>query len=110
MVDFNKRYSYSFPTAIRFGAGVIDELPAYLKDKKLGRPLLVTDGLVAELDFFKKIGEELKKGGMAVEVYRDMHKNPVKSDVLNGADLYHATNRDCIVGLSLIHISEPTRR
>ena len=48
-------YSYSFPTNIRFGPGVIKELPAYLKEQNLLSPLIVTDPNVAELDFFKEI-------------------------------------------------------
>lgn len=99
MFDFNQRYSYSFPTSIRFGAGVIDELPAYIKKQNLMYPLLVTDNIVAELDFFKKIVENLGQKKISVEVYSEMHKNPVKSDVLKGGDQYHATKRDCIVGI-----------
>ena len=28
-----------------------------------------------------------------------MHKNPIKSDVLHGGDMYHKTKRDCIIGI-----------
>ena len=50
-----KRYSYSFPTNIRFGPGVIDELGDHLKDNGLSKLLVVTDTNVLQLDFFKKI-------------------------------------------------------
>ena len=43
---------FNFPTTIRFGAGVISELPDYLKTNGLKRPLVVTDPNVAQLDFF----------------------------------------------------------
>lgn len=99
MPDFENRYSYSFPTSIRFGPGVIDELPAYLKNNQLNRSLLVTDGLIAKLDFFKNIVNNLEQAGISVEIFSDMHKNPVKSDVLKGGDAYHGADRDCIVGL-----------
>src|SRR5690554_1002178 len=99
MTNFNNRFSYNFPTAIRFGAGVIDELPTYLAQHELSRPLLVTDGLVAQLPFFGKIKKDLSQQGISVEVFSDMHKNPVKSDVLKGGDRYHASDRDCIIGL-----------
>jgi alcohol dehydrogenase class IV len=32
-------------------------------------------------------------------VFRDIHKNPVKSDVLKGGDVYDGTGRDCIIGI-----------
>lgn len=99
MTNFNNRFSYNFPTAIRFGAGVIDELPAYLAQHQLSRPLLVTDGLVAQLPFFNKIKKDLSQQGISVEVFSDMHKNPVKSDVLKGGDVYQASSRDCIIGI-----------
>ena len=99
MPNFNNRLTYNFPTAIRFGAGVIDELPAYLTEHQLSRPLLVSDGMVAQLPFFSQIKNGLNYKGISVEVFSDMHKNPVKSDVLKGGDLYHATSRDCIIGI-----------
>ncbi|HEV3250288.1 MAG TPA: iron-containing alcohol dehydrogenase, partial [Puia sp.] len=34
-----------------------------------------------------------------VEIFSDIHKNPVKSDVLKGGDVYKTTKRDCIIGL-----------
>lgn len=98
-MDIHKIYGFNFPTPIRFGAGAVKELPAYLKTHELHRPLLVTDPVVAELPFFKDILKDLVQNGMDVEVYKDMHKNPVKSDVIHGGEIYHATKRDSIIGL-----------
>ena len=99
MIDIEKTYSYNFPTAIRFGAGVVKELGPYLKDQGLRTPLLVTDPNVAELSFFKKIKKSLETAGLKAEVYKEMHKNPVKSDVEQGGERYHTTKRDSIVGV-----------
>ena len=99
MLDIHKTYQYNFPTTIRFGAGVIQELAPYLKGQGLKRPLLVTDATVADLPFFREIMNALEKNGLKVEVYKDMHKNPVESDVLHGGDTYHQTHRDSIVGI-----------
>ena len=51
----NTILQYNFPTTIRFGAGAIEELGDYLKQNNLNAPLIVTDPIIAELDFFKKI-------------------------------------------------------
>ncbi|MBT4826685.1 MAG: iron-containing alcohol dehydrogenase [Flavobacteriaceae bacterium] len=99
MLDINQVYSFNFPTAIRFGAGVIKELGSYLKDNNLSSPLLVTDPNVAELKFFKEIQKDLEQLGLNSEVYKEMHKNPIKSDVLHGGDMYDKTKRDCIIGI-----------
>ncbi len=98
-MTFDRIYQYNFPTTIRFGAGASKELPDYLAQQKLTRPLIVTDPVVAQLDFFKSIIQDLKRRGLAVEIFLDIHKNPVKSDVYNGTDVYDQTGSDVIVGI-----------
>ncbi len=98
-MNFNTITQFNFPTPIRFGAGAIKELPAYLKTHQLKQPLLVTDPLVAQLPFFEEIVKDLEAHGYSVEVFYEISKNPIKSDVLKGGDYYHATKRDCIVGI-----------
>jgi alcohol dehydrogenase class IV len=99
MPSFDKVYQFNFPTTIRFGAGAIQELPGYLATNNLLRPLIVTDKTVAGLSFFKKITDDLEAKKISVEVFADIHKNPVKSDVYKGAEAYDATQRDSIVGI-----------
>ncbi len=95
----DQQYTFTFPTTIRFGLGVIKELSAYLKDSGKQRPLVVTDPVIAELDFFKSIMNDLDKAGMHAAVFSDIHKNPVKSDVLAGGDAFDEHKADCIVGV-----------
>jgi alcohol dehydrogenase class IV len=96
---FDKIYQYNFPTTIRFGAGSSNELPDYLVKTNLSKPLVVTDPTVAQLPFFKKIVESLMAKNISVEVFSDIHKNPVKSDVYKGTDVFDETKRDCIIGI-----------
>ncbi len=98
-MDIHKIHGFNFPTPIRFGAGASEELADYLKQNNLKRSLLVTDAIVADLSFFKNIKSQLEQKGISVEVFKDMHKNPIKSDVLAGGEAFHKTNRDCIVGI-----------
>ncbi|MCP9767815.1 iron-containing alcohol dehydrogenase [Lacihabitans sp. LS3-19] len=90
---------FNFPTTIRFGAGVVKELAVYLKKNDLSKPLIVTDNTVKELSFFKEILNDLSVAGISTEVFSNIHKNPVKSDVYAGTEAYDATERDCIVGI-----------
>lgn len=90
---------YDFPTTIRFGFGASRELSDYLIKQDWLRPLLVTDPVVRELPFFKGIVDELKRRKIAVEVFSDIHKNPVKSDVYKGTDVFDSTKRDGVVGI-----------
>ncbi len=98
-MDTAKIYGFNFPTPIRFGAGVIDELPDYLLTNGLNRPLLVTDPTIAQLPFFKGVQQKLTNKGIDVIVFHDLHKNPVKSDVLLGGDVFRGQNRDSIIGV-----------
>lgn len=99
MTDFNTIRQFNFPTVIRFGAGAVNELPDHLVANGLSRALVVTDPLVAQLDFLKKIKNSLAAAGVSVEVFSDIHKNPVKSDVLKGGDLFKSSGRDCVIGI-----------
>lgn len=90
---------FNFPTTIRFGSGVSKELGDYLKKNGFSKPLIVTDSTVAELPFFKTIVQELIAKYVDVEVFKDIHKNPVKSDVYKGVEQWDATKRDCVVGI-----------
>lgn len=96
---FDKIYQYNFPTTIRFGAGVVSELGDYLIKNNLNSPLIVTDPQVEQLNFFKNILKDLKKKNLGVEVFSDIHKNPVKSDVYKGTEAYDHTKRDSIIGI-----------
>lgn len=90
---------YNFPTTIRFGAGASAELGDYLLKHELSRPLIVTDPTVSTLDFFHDIVAKLKTKNLSVEVFFDIHKNPVKSDVYKGADAFDRTMRNAIIGI-----------
>jgi alcohol dehydrogenase class IV len=90
---------YNFPTTVRFGIGSSKELPEYLFKHHVSRPLIVTDPTVADLDFFKEIIKDLKETGIFPEVFSDIHKNPVKSDVYAGTDVYDHSMRNGIVGI-----------
>jgi alcohol dehydrogenase class IV len=98
-MTFDKIYQYNFPTTIRFGAGASSELPDYLLLNKLSRPLVVTDPVVAHLDFFKTIIHGMQKKQIQVEVFSNIHKNPVKSDVYKGTDMFDETDSDVIIGI-----------
>jgi len=98
-MTFNGIYQYNFPTTIRFGAGSSKELGDYLVRNQLSKPLVTTDATVSQLRFFKEIISDLGKKNISVEVFSDIHKNPVKSDVYRGTEAYDNAGRDSIIGI-----------
>lgn len=93
------KYTYHFPTHIRFGIGVIGELGGHLRENGVNKALIVTDRNCEALHFFKEIVDGLTESGLEVAVFSDVHKNPVKSDVEKGTEAFHANGCDGVVGL-----------
>lgn len=98
-MNWTGRYGYNFPTSIRFGVGVIEEMPAYLQAQGWKRPLIVSDKAVTQLPFFKKILAALEATKISPTVYSGISKNPVESDVLNGTEHFHKEKCDGVIGL-----------
>ena len=98
-MNFNKIYQYNFPTIIRFGPGSSKELGPYLLKNQLTRPLIVSDPNVSQLDFFKNIVKDLEGRNISVKTFTEIHKNPVKSDVYAGTEIYDAEKRDSVIGI-----------
>jgi len=98
-MNYNKIVQYNFPTIIRFGPGSVKELGDYLLKNGLSRPLIVTDPTVAQLHFLREIVKDLQVRNISVETFYDIHKNPVKSDVYKGAEVFDEEERDSIIGI-----------
>lgn len=96
--DFNQRMNFNFPTSIRFGNGVIDELGPHLAQEKLRQVLVVSDAGLVKLPVFAQVTSLIEKSGLKVTVFSEIAKNPVKSNVLKGVELFHAAGCDSIVG------------
>lgn len=96
--DWNQRYNYNFPTLVRFGNGVVEELGPHLKDQGLKKALVVSDPGLTKLPVFEKVIDMIKKSGVQVVVFSEIAKNPVKSNVMKGVDTYGKNHCDCIVG------------
>jgi alcohol dehydrogenase class IV len=94
-----KIYTFNFPTTIRFGIGAINELGPHLKEKGFKSPLIVTDPQLEKLPFMQKIMTNLKKLDITPIIFSNIHKNPVKSDVLKGEAEYKINHSDCVIGL-----------
>jgi alcohol dehydrogenase class IV len=98
-MNYNKIVQYNFPTIIRFGPGSVKELGPWLLKNGLSRPLIVTDPTVAELPFFGEIIKDLQSRNISVETFYDIHKNPVKSDVYKGTEVFDEEERDSVIGI-----------
>ena len=88
---------FSFPTAIHFGAGARKLVAKHLAEQGIKRPLLVTDRGIAQLPLLKALLQDLH--ALDVGVFSGISGNPVRSQVMQGADAYRAHRADAVIGL-----------
>ena len=89
--------NWNYPTAIRFGAGRIKELPANCRELGISRPLLVTDPGLAALPVVDDVLAIMNDADMVTAVFADVRGNPVGSNVTNGVKAYRAGSHDGVI-------------
>lgn len=87
---------FSFPTAIRFGAGARREVAQHLLARGLKRPLIVTDKALATLPVLAEFRSHLQ--GLDAAVFSGVSGNPTASQVTAGAQAFRAHGADCVIG------------
>jgi alcohol dehydrogenase class IV len=89
--------NWSYPTAVRFGAGRIAELPDACRAAGIARPLLVTDAGLARLDITKQALDILENGGVRAALFSDVKPNPVEVNLTAGVEAFRAGGHDGVV-------------
>ena len=89
--------NWSYPTAVRFGAGRIKELAEACRAAGIARPLLVTDVGVAKLPITATATGLLKEAGLPVAVFSDVQSNPVESNVEAGIAAFRSGGHDGVI-------------
>jgi len=84
--------NWNYPTAIRFGAGRIAELPEACRTLGMERPLLVTDPALAELAMTRDAA-----AAAGAEIFSAVHANPVGADVEAGVAAFRAGGHDGVI-------------
>ncbi len=89
--------NWNYPTAVRFGAGRIAELPELCRQHGITRPLLVTDAGLANAPMTQAVLADLRAAGLAAELFSDLKSNPVGSNLDAGLVKYRAGGHDGVV-------------
>ncbi|MEZ5549378.1 MAG: iron-containing alcohol dehydrogenase [Pseudomonadales bacterium] len=89
--------NWSYPTAVRFGAGRIDELADACRSTGMRRPLLVTDQGLADQAITRTALQSLKSGGLAAALFADVKPNPVEANLEAGLAAYRQGSHDGVV-------------
>ena len=89
--------NWSYPTAIRFGAGRISELPEACVAAGIKNPLLVTDKGLASLPITQSTLDIMAKAGLGHAIFADVDPNPNEINVAAGLEVYRAGQHDGVV-------------
>lgn len=89
--------NWSWPTAIRFGAGRIAELSEAMRGLGANRPLFITDAGLVALEPVARAREALKAGGMECAIFSDIHPNPTHEAVEAGVAAFREGGHDGVI-------------
>lgn len=89
--------NWSFPTAIRFGAGRIVELAEACATAGISRPLFVTDPGLLALPIAQQAVALLKAAGLEPGVFAEVQPNPTDANVEAGVKALRAGGHDGVV-------------
>ncbi len=89
--------NWSYPTAIRFGAGRIAELPAACAETGIERPLLVTDRGLAKLPIVAQALDVLDAAGLGRGVFAEVDPNPTEVNLAAGVEAFRAGGHDGVI-------------
>ncbi len=89
--------NWSYPTAIRFGAGRIKELADACNAAGIRRPLLVTDKGLADLPITSNALDLLDQAGLGRAIFADVDPNPSEKSLNAGIKAFKAGEHDGVV-------------
>ncbi|WIY26038.1 iron-containing alcohol dehydrogenase [Parasedimentitalea psychrophila] len=89
--------NWSYPTAIKFGAGRIKELPEACASAGITKPLLVTDKGLAALPITSATLDIMEAAGLGRGLFSDVDPNPNEKNLEAGVAAYNAGGYDGVI-------------
>jgi alcohol dehydrogenase class IV len=89
--------NWNYPTAIRFGAGRIKELPDVCKEQGFKNPLLVTDPFLATQPMTQAALQSMRDAGIGAGLFSEIKPNPVDANIEAGLKVMKAGKHDSVI-------------
>ena len=89
--------NWSYPTAIRFGAGRIAEIAAAARAAGISRPLLVTDRGLGGMEITARTLDLLEAAGLGRAIFAEVDANPTDLNAAAGIAAYRDGGHDGVI-------------
>lgn len=89
--------NWSYPTAIKFGAGRIKELADHCKALGIKKPLLVTDRGLAPMPITQNALDLLEAAGLGRALFADVDSNPTDINLSAGVQAFKTGGHDGVI-------------
>ncbi|SDX62245.1 iron-containing alcohol dehydrogenase [Litoreibacter albidus] len=89
--------NWSYPTAIRFGAGRISEIADACAVAGIKKPLLITDRGLANMDITTKTLDLMDAAGLGRAMFADVDPNPNEKNAAAGVKAYNDGGHDGVI-------------
>ena len=88
---------WNFPTAMRFGPGVISELAAACRELGMVRPLLITDEGLRDFAMVREAIAANEAAGLPTGLFSEVQGNPTGRNVDQGVAAYRGGGHDGVI-------------
>lgn len=89
--------NWSYPTAIRFGAGRISEIGAACAAVGIKKPLLITDRGLAGMDITTRTLDLMEAAGLGRAIFADVDPNPNEKNAAAGVQAFKEGGYDGVI-------------
>jgi alcohol dehydrogenase class IV len=90
---------YNFPTVLFYGADALKDLAPAIQKRGLKSLLLVTDPGLVQIGLADTVKSTLTSSGLNIEIFDNVHPNPIEQDVTTGVEMYKSGGFDGIIAL-----------
>ncbi len=90
---------YNFPTVLFYGVDALKDLAPAIQKRGLKSLLLVTDPGLVQIGLADTVKRTLTSSGLNIEIFDNVHPNPIEEDVTTGVEMYKSGGFDGIIAL-----------
>ena len=90
---------YNFPIVLFYGADALKDLAPAIQKRGLKSLLLVTDPGLVQIGLPDSVKSTLTSSDLNIEIFDNVHPNPIEEDVTTGVEMYKSGGFDGIIAL-----------